>query len=56
MTESIQSESNRNLAKNHVDYLGLWLEKNYKVTDKVVHSEASQLEVARVFSYVLDVI
>ena len=48
MTESIESESNRDLAKTHVDYLGLWLEKNYKITNKGVHSEVSQLEATRV--------
>lgn len=48
MSESIESESNRDLAKMHVDYLGSWLEKNYKMTNKGVHSEVSQLEATRV--------
>lgn len=48
MSESIESESNRDLAKMHVDYLGSWLEKNYKMTNKGVHAEVSQLEATRV--------
>ena len=48
MSESIVSESNRDLAKMHVDYLGSWLEKNYKMTNKGVHAEVSQLEATRV--------
>lgn len=48
MSESIESESNRDLAKMHVDYLGFWLEKNYKMTNKGVHAEVSQLEATRV--------
>lgn len=48
MSESIESESNSDLAKMHVDYLGSWLEKNYKMTNKGVHAEVSQLEATRV--------
>lgn len=48
MSETIESESNRDLAKMHVDYLGSWLEKNYKMTCKGVHAEVSQLEATRV--------
>lgn len=48
MSESIESESNRDLAKIHVDYLGSWLEKNYKMTNKGVHADVSQLEATRV--------
>lgn len=48
MSDSIESESNRDLAKIHVDYLGSWLEKNYKMTNKGVHAEVSQLEATRV--------
>lgn len=48
MSESIESESNRDLAKMHVDYLGSWLEKNYKMTNKGVHAEVNQLEATRV--------
>lgn len=48
MSESIESESNRDLAKMHIDYLGSWLEKNYKMTNKGVHADVSQLEATRV--------
>lgn len=48
MSESIESESNRELAKMHVDYLGSWLEKNYKMTNKGVHADVSHLEATRV--------
>ena len=52
MSESIGSESNRDLAKMHVDYLGSWLEKNYKMTNKGVHAEVSQLEATRVVFHI----
>lgn len=52
MSESIESESNRDLAKMHVDYLGSWLEKNYKMTNKGVHAEVSQLEATRIVFHI----
>ena len=47
MDSSIKSESNRELAKTHVDYLGSWLEKTAKISNKGVHSKVSQLEAVK---------
>lgn len=47
MHEAIQSDTNRDLAKAHIDYLGSWLEKNNKATHKGVHSEVTQLEATK---------
>jgi DNA uptake protein ComE-like DNA-binding protein/uncharacterized coiled-coil protein SlyX len=44
MDKSIESDSNKALAKTHVDFLGAWLEKVNKITNKGVHSELDQLE------------
>lgn len=44
MDSSIKSDSNRELAKSHVDLLGKHLEKTYKVTNKAVHAEITRLE------------
>lgn len=44
MNDAIESESNRDLAQMHVNYLGSWLEKANKITNKGVHDEVSQLE------------
>lgn len=48
MDVSIESKSNRDLAKTHVDYLGSWLQKDYALTCKGVHDEVTQLEATRV--------
>jgi len=47
MNDSIESESNRDLAQEHVNYLGLWLEKTNKLTNKGVHDGVSQLEATK---------
>lgn len=47
MREAIQSDTNRDLAKSHVDYLGSWLERNNKATNKGVHDEVTQLEATK---------
>lgn len=47
MHEAIQSDTNKTLAKSHVDYLGSWLEKNNKATNKGVHDEVTQLEATK---------
>ena len=44
MDRSIESDSNRALAKAHVDLLGAWMEKTNKMVNKGVHAEVSQLE------------
>ena len=47
MDNAIESESNRDLAKTHVDFLGAWLEKTNKITNKGVHAEVQQLEAVK---------
>ncbi len=47
MDRSIASESNRELAKTHVDFLGSWLERTNKVANKGVHANVSQLEAVK---------
>lgn len=52
MDKSIESESNRDLAKAHVDYLGGWLQRGYKVTNKGVHAEIGQLEATKLVFHI----
>lgn len=47
MDDAIQSDSNRQLAKAHVDLLGAYIERIYKVTNKGVHAEVSRMEAVR---------
>lgn len=47
MDSAIESESNRDLAKTHVDFLGAWLEKTNKITNKGVHADVEQLEAVK---------
>lgn len=44
MDAAIESDSNKALAKAHVDFLGSWLEKINKLANKGVHAELGQLE------------
>jgi hypothetical protein len=44
MDSSIASASNRSLAKAHVDYLGIYLERIHKLSNKGVHSDLLQTE------------
>lgn len=47
MEESIESESNKALAKSHIDFLGVWLENVNKLTHKGVHAELERLEAVK---------
>ena len=47
MDKAIESESNRELAKAHVDFLGAWMEKTNKLSNKGVHAEVSQVEAVK---------
>lgn len=47
MSDSIESDSNRDLAQAHVNFLGSWLEKTNKLTNKGVHDDVSQLEATK---------
>lgn len=47
MDTSIESESNRDLAKAHVDYLGSYLERTHKVSNKGVHAALTRIEAVK---------
>jgi DNA uptake protein ComE-like DNA-binding protein len=47
MDSAIASETNRELAKRHVDFLGAYLEKVYRITNKGVHATVSQVEATK---------
>ncbi len=47
MDNAIESESNRDLAKTHIDFLGSWLEKTNKITNKGVHADVEQIEAVK---------
>jgi len=44
MDDAIESESNKELAKSHVDYLGAYLEKTHKLSHKGVHTTLKRTE------------
>ncbi|AFM04710.1 DNA uptake protein [Bernardetia litoralis DSM 6794] len=44
MDKSISSKSNKDLAKKHVDLLGLYLQSTYKLSNKGVHSDITRIE------------
>lgn len=47
MDKAIESDSNKALAKTHVDFLGAWMEKTNKLANKGVHAEVGQLEAVK---------
>ncbi|OEZ67456.1 hypothetical protein JAB5_53970 [Janthinobacterium sp. HH103] len=47
MDQSIPSDTNKDLAKVHVDFLGAWLEKVNKISNKGVHAKVSQIEATK---------
>ena len=47
MDKAIESETNRDLAKSHVDFLGSWLEKTNKIAHKGVHADVDRLEAVK---------
>lgn len=47
MDISIESKSNREMAKAHVDYLGSWLSSEYALACKGVHAEVTQMEATK---------
>lgn len=44
LDESIESESNKEIAKKHIDYLGSYFQSLYKITNKGVHTEITRIE------------
>lgn len=47
MDKAIQSDSNKALAKAHIDLLGSWMEKTNKLTQKGVHASVTQIEATK---------
>jgi len=47
MDKAIQSDSNKELAKAHIDLLGSWMEKTNKLTQKGVHASVTQIEATK---------
>jgi hypothetical protein len=47
MDSAIESESNRDLAKAHVDLLGNYLQRLFKISNKGVHTELLRLEAVK---------
>lgn len=47
MDGAIQSESNKDLAKAHIDFLGSWLDKVNRLTNKGVHAELDRIEAVK---------
>lgn len=47
MDQSIESKTNKDLAKSHVDFLGSWLQNTYKLSNKGVHAELDRLEAVK---------
>lgn len=47
MDKSIESSTNRELAKAHIDFLGNYLQSLYKVTNKGVHSSLTRIEATK---------
>ncbi|UOO90420.1 helix-hairpin-helix domain-containing protein [Vitreoscilla massiliensis] len=44
MDEAIESDSNKELAKTHVDLIGAWIQKINNLANKGVHAEVTQVE------------
>ncbi|HLP87591.1 MAG TPA: helix-hairpin-helix domain-containing protein [Nostocaceae cyanobacterium] len=47
MDKAIESDSNRDLAKTHVDFLGSYLQKTHKLTNKGVHTSITKMEAVK---------
>lgn len=47
MDKSITSASNKEMAKAHVDYLGVWLQRTHKISNKGVHTDVTKLEATK---------
>ena len=52
MDVSIESKSNKEMAKAHVDYLGSWLSADYSLACKGVHAEINQLEATKAIFHI----
>ena len=47
MDKAIESKSNKEVAKVHVDLLGIYIQSNHKLTNKGVHTDVTKLEAVK---------
>ncbi|GAB1856294.1 hypothetical protein MHTCC0001_11290 [Flavobacteriaceae bacterium MHTCC 0001] len=52
MDENIESKSNKDLAKKHVDLLGAYLQSTYKLSNKGVHSNLTRIEAIKTVMHI----
>ncbi|HYF02538.1 MAG TPA: helix-hairpin-helix domain-containing protein [Patescibacteria group bacterium] len=52
MDKSIESETNKEIAKAHVDFLGTYLQTLYKVSNKGVHAGLTRLEALKAVMHI----
>jgi len=52
MDVSIESKSNKEMAKAHVDFLGSWMSADYTLACKGVHAEVTQLEATKAIFHI----
>lgn len=52
MDKSIESSSNKEIAKKHVDLLGAYLQGLYKITNKGVHSDLNRFEAIKTVMHI----
>lgn len=52
MDKNIESKSNKDLAKKHVDLLGLYLQSIYKLSNKGVHTKITRLEAIKTVMHI----
>lgn len=47
MDKAIESKSNKEIAKAHVDILGIYIQSNHKLTNKGVHTDVTKIEAVK---------
>ncbi|MCG8763555.1 helix-hairpin-helix domain-containing protein [Tenacibaculum finnmarkense] len=52
MDSSIESKSNKDLAKKHVDLLGLYLQSTFKLSNKGVHTNLTRIEAIKTVMHI----
>ncbi|WP_243347815.1 hypothetical protein [Parabacteroides sp. FAFU027] len=52
MDKCIESDSDRELAKSHVDFIGSYLQKLYKITNKGVHSDLNRFDALKTIMHI----
>jgi DNA uptake protein ComE-like DNA-binding protein len=52
MDQSIESKSNKEVAKSHLDFLGSYLQSLYRITNKGVHSNLRRIEAIKAVMHI----